>query len=558
MRHLLVILVLVLSVISSQQSGASLKSSAKIWILFIDRVTAPQSLARAQLVRFSSAAIHRRTTRAEVAFDEFDLPVQPEFIEGVRKAGATILRESRWLHGISAQCNDECRKQIQTLEFVREIRPVATYRRPNEPVTITDRGELLATAKKQYGQSKEQLTQIGVPGLHKKGYAGLGEIVAVFDGGFRKDHIAFRNQTVLAEKDFVFGDNDVTNGGEIDSHGTSTWSLIGGEAPGKLYGPAYQAQFLLAATEDVRSETVVEEDNWVAAFEWADQLGASVISSSLGYSDWYVPSDFDGSTAITSRIVSKAAQKGIVVVNSAGNAGPNASTVAAPADSKTMLAVGAVNTVGIIAEFSSRGPTADGRVKPEVVARGVSNYFATSNSNDTFGRGNGTSFACPLVAGAAAALLSAHPDWKPAQVREALMETASQAQTPDNTYGSGIINLFAASEFLPKKSVVIDEHKPLKNTSSKTAPYRVLARIRAQRGVNESQLVLNWKKEGTSVFQKVLFKPVAGKPDFFEAYIPAQTQASTILYYLTARDSKGKTTSLPFGSPKQTFTFRVL
>ncbi|MGH9856579.1 MAG: S8 family serine peptidase, partial [Acidobacteriota bacterium] len=472
---------LALSLFAIQNEGTTSNRTDKIWILFKDRIAQQHPAASSILKTFSRAAISRRLMRAEVPFDESDLPVQIEYVNAVREAGATILVQSRWLHGVSARCDRICRQKVQTLEIVKEIRPVLIFTRPLDPVKSTFKQAESSNAKGlKYGLSKDQLLQIGVPPLHRKGFAGQGEIVAIFDSGFRKDHIALKNHTVIAERDFVFGDDDVTNGGSHDSHGTSTWSCVGGLAPGKLVGPAYQSQFLLAATEDVRSETIVEEDNWVAAFEWADRLGASVINSSLGYSNWYTPADYNGETAITSKVVSKAAKKGIVVVNSAGNSGPEASTLGAPADAKNMIAVGAVNFSGLIADFSSRGPTVDGRIKPEVVARGVSTYLATSNSTTSFGRSNGTSFSSPLVAGAVSVLLSAHPDWKPAQVREALLATASQSSRPDNTYGWGIVNLFAASEFLPKKSIVIDQHKPLKNTSNHSGSYRVSARIRAQ------------------------------------------------------------------------------
>ncbi len=557
--RILILTIFILALFVLQKESTSSNRTDKVWILFKERLLQNHPAGSENLKTFTRAAILRRMHRAEGSLDESDLPVQKEYIDAVRRHGATVLVESRWLHGVSALCDATCREKILKLGFVEEVRPVLTFHRLSEPLKpVPLESEAQKAKNLQYGQSKDQLTQIGVPGLHKKGFAGQGEIVAVFDSGFRKDHIAFKNQTVLAERDFVFGDDNVTNGGNTDSHGTAAWSCVGGEVRGKLYGPAYGAEFLLAATEDIRSETAVEEDNWVAAFEWADRLGATVISSSLGYTDWYTQFDFDGQTAITSKIVSKAAKKGIVVVNSAGNAGPASSTLVAPADAKQMLAVGAVDLNGIITTFSSRGPTKDGRIKPEVVARGQDTFVATSFSKSSFGRANGTSFSCPLVAGAAAALLSAHPDWKPTQIREALMETAHQASSPDNTYGWGILNLSAASEFLPKKSVVIDEHKPLKNTANNSAPYRVIARIRAERGLNLNQIFLLWKRQGDSAFQEVSFSFIAGQQDFFEAFIPAQAQGSTILYYLSARDVSGKLNKLPLEAPTTTFTFRIL
>jgi subtilisin family serine protease len=214
-----------------------------------------------------------------------------------------------------------------------------------------------------------------------------------------------------------------------------------------LYGPAYLAQFILAKTEDMRSETPIEEDNWVAGMEWADSIGADVISSSLGYSDWYTYEDFDGHTAVTSIAASHAAALGIVVCNSAGNNGAGVGTINAPADADSMLAIGAVWSDGSIASFSSWGPTYDGRIKPEVCARGVSTVCANPGTTTTFTTANGTSLSCPLAGGCAAVILSAHPAWTPMQVREALMRTASNRACPNNTYGWGIIDLFAAVNY---------------------------------------------------------------------------------------------------------------
>jgi subtilisin family serine protease len=277
----------------------------------------------------------------------------------------------------------------------------------------------------------------------------------MFDTGFRKDHVAFApaytDGRVLAEHDFVFGDGNTQNELGDDpsqhNHGTLTWSTLGGQADGNLYGPAYGADFILAKTEDIRSETQVEEDNWMAAVEWADSIGADVISSSLAYSDWYVYANFDGDQAVTTIAADMAAEMGIVVCNSASNSGPSAGTIAAPADADSIVTVGAVTSLGTIASFSSRGPTFDGRIKPEVCAQGVQTTCASPSGTTGYTTASGTSLSCPLVGGCAAVLLSAHPDWTPMQVREALMMTASQSATPDNNYGWGIVDLLAAVNY---------------------------------------------------------------------------------------------------------------
>ncbi len=540
-------------------TSLSKEPSGKVWIFFKEKPDWKLKTAKSSSVlQYTDAALKRRLSRGIPTLEESDFPVDASYINLVRSSGAAIRMESRWLNAVSAFCNADCISRVRSLSFVRSIEPVRTYYRPIETVervSITPQLTPQSPDALSYGSSRDQLVQIKVPLAHNRGFTGKGEIVAVFDTGFRKDHVVFRNHRVIAERDFVFGDNNVTNGGEFDSHGTSTWSCVGGELTGSYYGPAYQADVLLAATEDIRSETQVEEDNWVAAMEWADRNGASVISSSLGYSDWYSSSDYDGQTPVTSRAASTAFRKGIVVVTSAGNAGPFSPSLGAPADAFNILAVGSVTAQGDISSFSSRGPTADGRIKPEVVARGSLTYVASSFGSRTFGRSSGTSFACPLVAGSAAVLLSARPDWTPLQVREALMMTANHASNPDNTFGWGILNLNKAIDFLPAKSVVID-HKPLKDMNQTPAPYRVLAKIRAQRGLNPTQSVLFWRIQGGS-FTKVVFQPASGTTDRFQALIPPQQVGTTIEYFLAAKDTAGKQTRFPFPAPNVVrFTIR--
>ncbi len=436
------------------------EGKVKIWAFFTDKNVFNQE----QFDRLASTVVltdRAKARRAKMDIEEItfgDLPVHQAYMDEITGMGGKLRRISRWLNAASFEVPFEDVDKINDLWFVARVRPIATFVReleiPGQPsdIFLTDKTANLVL---DYGISFGQLNQINVPVVHDKGINGSGVIVAMFDTGYRKDHEAFAQAytdgRVLAEWDFIFDDGNTQNEPEDNTsqhnHGTYTWSTLGGAFPGKLYGPAYGASFILAKTEDLRSETPIEEDNWAAAVEWADSIGAAVISSSLSYSDWYTYSDYDGQTAAISITANLATAYGIVVSNSMGNSGPGAGTLGAPADAFEILSIGAVNSSGTIASFSSRGPTADGRIKPEVCAQGVSTYCASPGGTTSYTYVGGTSLSCPLVAGCAAALISARPSMTPQMVRLALMETASQASSPDNTYGWGIVDLAAALEW---------------------------------------------------------------------------------------------------------------
>ena len=346
------------------------------------------------------------------------------------------------------------------LDCVASLDVVHGFKREEPTITERESGDQAAARpdpipglKAFYGGAYRQVGMMGVPELHAAGLTGSGVIVCLLDIGFRKTHEAFRTAHVIAERDFVMKDGDVQRNPAnpldySDAHGTACWSLLGGYRPGTLVGPAFGADFILGRTEDERSETPVEEDYWAAGIEWAEGLGADVVSSSLGYIDWYRFADMDGRTAVTTKAANRATALGVVVVNAAGNERAKAwGHIIAPADGLDVIAVGAVDAMGRISTFSSPGPTADGRIKPEVCAMGVKNFVALSgltSGDGSYSMGNGTSYATPLTAGVVALLLEAHPNWTVAQVREALMSTAANAATPDNDYGWGLVNAPAA------------------------------------------------------------------------------------------------------------------
>lgn len=434
----------------------------KVWVFFTDKgIRTQQALAAALTLHTPHITAKAAQRRAKVGLDGAvfaDLRGEDTYVAAVRDRGGDLRHVSRWLNAASFTINRMALESVAALPFVREIRVVARYQAPRveiaaEPLHKTSIPTL--PGPYDYGESSGQLVMINVPLAHAAGYDGSGVLVCMMDTGFRKDHTAFANAyaegRVWAEYDFIFDDENVQNEPEDVSsqhnHGTYNWSALGGIADGDLYGPAFQADFILAKTEDVRSETAVEEDNWVAGMEWADSIGADVISSSVGYTNWYAPEDFDGNTCVTTVAADIAASLGIVVCNSAGNYGPNASTLLAPSDANTIISVGAVYNTELIVGFSSRGPTFDGRTKPEVCAQGSSTRCATASETTSFGYVSGTSLSCPLVGGAAALVIQAHPDWTPSQVREALMETADNASSPNNSYGWGIIDVMAAIDY---------------------------------------------------------------------------------------------------------------
>ena len=550
-------------------SSCQPEDSVKVWVFFTDKgIFSLEQYEDAKTVFKSSltrSALKRRLkNRAETDF--LDLPINQFYADEILKSGGILRQKSRWLNAISIQIQKNKIEKIAQLPFVREIKKVVGFKREPEEIQSIH-GKLYQPEKfagygRNYGPSLPQLDQINVPIVHDMGYKGQNVIVCMMDTGYRKNHqafaIAYSESRVLAEYDFIFHDNNTQNEPEDTvtqhDHGTATWSALGGEYEEWLYGPAYGSSFVLAKTEDVRSETPIEEDNWVAGMEWADSIGAEIISSSLGYSNWYTYSDFDGNTCVTTVAADIAASRGIVVCNAMGNEGSGAGTLIAPADADSIIACGAVDEWGIIASFSSRGPTYDGRIKPEVVARGVATYCASAFDTNTYFQIGGTSLSTPLVGGCAAVLLSAHPDWTVMQIREALMMTANNASAPNNTYGWGLVNLFEALNYAPSGALTI-QHDPPLFTSDTLNPYIMHATITPGNGLDEDSLFLFWRSDTLSPFTKQNLQSVGSNQ--YQGEIPAQSPGKIIYYYFSAQDSLNNVVNFPLGAPHFKFEFYV-
>ncbi len=438
-----------------------------IWVFFTDKgITTEKEYTQAiadPRALLSERALRRRAkVRPDDNLVDFrDLPVPREYVEAVFEKSIRRRTITRWFNAVSIEVMWEELHAIAKLPFVRRIQPVARGTRPlppdSEPNEPSESGENTGERSLNYGPSWTQNEISNVPAVHALGFSGQGVLICALDTGFSHDqHEAVAPIDVLSEWDFIDDDGNTDGPDNIPSHGTAVLSICAGFKDGEQIGPAYGAEFILARTEDVSDEYPQEEDFWQAGVEWADSAGADLITSSLAYIDWYQYEDLDGNTAVTTIAADWAAANGILVCNAMGNSGPSSGSLAAPADADSIVAVGSVNGSGIIAFSSSRGPTFDGRIKPEVVAMGDGNYFAIAGTENGYATGSGTSFATPMVSGIAALVLENHPTWDPMHVREALMMTASQPESPDNTYGHGIVDAMQAVFYMSIGGQVTD------------------------------------------------------------------------------------------------------
>lgn len=432
-----------------------------VWVFFTDKgVSDPKSYSE-EIVRLRSRmsprALARRVRRSAqgTALDIRDLPVPVDYVEAVRRTGVQIRTISKWFNGVSVWATEQQMAELKPLPFVRSIEPVRGVGRSVDPRMAKRPWPLRKSVGERslYGPSYDQLQAIRVPELHDRKLSGSGVRICLLDAGFDgyRMHEALAHIRVVAEWDFVAGEEDADG----DDHGTEVLSVIGGHAEGRLIGPAYGAEYLLARTEDTSQERPIEEDYWIAGLQWADSLGADMVNSSVGYNIWdegtgtsYTPAELDGNTALITIAADLAAERGITVICAAGNEGDQAwRKVLVPADGDEVIAVGASDLEGNVTYFSSRGPTADGRIKPDVVAPGIDLVVGTLDQGvSTYERLQGTSFSAPLVAGVVALLLEAHPEWGPREIREALRRSGHRALNPNHDVGWGRIDAVTANE----------------------------------------------------------------------------------------------------------------
>jgi len=436
---------------------------AKFRISFTDKNNSPYSLDKPS-VYLSQKAIERRK-KQNIQIIENDIPVNPFYLDSLKNAGGIILNNSRWFNSAIVLVNDSILfRKILSFSFVCKADTLVKAFTPTKNISsISNRtralkyysSDLNASNMKcmfNYGSAYNQVNMLGGIDLHRAGFRGNKITITILDAGFAKVNeldafdSLWSNNRILGTKNFVKSDENVYSSG---THGMYVLSLMGANIHGLMIGSAPEANFWLLKTEDAATENIIEEDNWVAGIEFADSVGTDIISSSLGYTVFddtlqnHLYKQMNGHTSRASIGARIAASKGILVVNSAGNAAMKPfKYIGAPADADSILTIGAVDNNGNYAQFSSIGPSSDGRIKPEIAAQGVSDAVISLSDSVVFG--NGTSFACPIISGLAACLWQSSPMLTNMQLREAIIKSANQYFQPDELTGFGIPNFKVA------------------------------------------------------------------------------------------------------------------
>jgi len=455
----------------------------------------------------SERAIDRRI-KYNIPFDEKDLPVTPDYINQIAATGAIVLYPLKWFNAVAISTdNPAVIDAILALPFVDYINmankanqdgvkgspgmnnhngidAIPPYKIGNSPIPLNNK----STGILDYGNAWNQVSMIGLDQLHNLGFTGQGMMIAILDAGFwdveQGDAFAY-----LWQHNLIAGTRDIaTPGGNVfqnHTHGESVLSIMGANLPGQIIGTAPDASYWLIRTEDAwGGEYLLEEYNWVAGAELADSAGVDIITSSLAYTTFDNPaynhsySDLDGNTTPIARAGDIAAGRGIIVINCAGNEGENAwFHISTPADGDSILTIGAVNESGVYQEFSGKGPTADGRIKPDVVAQGYNTAIIYGNGVLTVG--TGTSLSTPIVAGALACLWQSVPEVSAEEIRESVRINASQSNSPNNLIGWGIPDIMSTRNTLITLTANLELKKELPVFSLAPNPFSLTTKLKA-------------------------------------------------------------------------------
>ncbi len=438
----------------------AIPKSYKYRVTFTDKKNCGFSVKKPE--QFLSPKAVERRKKFGLKVDEHDLPLTAKYVDFLTDKGCHVYNRSKWNNSIVVEIADTtCLAQVRTAAFVKDVRCV--WESPDS-LPVERPVDRRAVVKEQtdtvladyYGYGAEQVRMLGADQMHAKGFRGQGVTIAVIDGGFHNaDLLSGVDQThILGTRNFVRPQKSVY---EEQAHGMNVLTCIAANKPHLLVGTAPEASFYLLQSEDNDTEQLVEEDNWCAAVEYADSIGCDIVTSSLGYYHFdhkymnHAYADLNGRTAINSRIASLAASRGLVVLNSAGNSGMGRwKKMGFPADATDILTVGAVSTDSLNTAFSSIGNSADGRVKPDVMAVGENS--AVYNIDGSIVWVDGTSFSCPTMCGAVACLMQAFPKATPTEIIHAVQQSGNNAAYPDNIFGYGIPNMPKAMQLLQEKS----------------------------------------------------------------------------------------------------------
>ena len=519
--------------LNNKLSSASNNDKVLVWVYFNDKGT--NNIADA-ISGLSKESIQRRKLKGKI--DAQDIPVYNEYLSQVVNSGIEIKQKSKFLNAISCLAT---RGQIETLthfSFVKKVDVVAKFKTRENDIEVTsmsadntvpeNSNQTDNASSFSYGASLTQMNLINAVPAQDSGFLGKGVLIAVFDTGFDNlPHPAFDSIRArgLRSYDFVNGDTIVADlPGRMGegSHGTATLSLIGGYRPGSLVSPAFRSRFILAKTENTDSETPLEEDNWIAAVEWADSLGADIISSSLGYvemdpgsSHSYDWTWMNGDSTVITRGANHAVDLGIVVVNSAGNNGFNSvrNTLGAPSDGKNVICVGSIDTDKRRSSFSSVGLTTLGAIKPDVCAFGNGNTYASANGGTGYSTGSGTSFSCPMTAGVCAMLLQANPTLTPANIKQILRTKADSSNTPNRLRGWGLINAWESVKLARTFSGISNENGVVTGFALKQNypnPFNPVTKIEFELRTSENVKIIVYNALGKQVNELVNGVQTAG------------------------------------------------
>lgn len=453
---LIIILIVSCKILWAQSSAANY-----YWIQFTDKTGTAYSIDHPEEF-LSQRAIDRRE-KQNIEIDETDLPVSEIYLDSLQRMGFEIIHSSKWLNGCTAKT-----AQLQLVDQLSDIDFISFYELTKPGILSKsvynkfENTEVLSTIDTSYYRASfNQIDQLNGHVLHKQGFRGKGIQIAILDNGFLNvNKIAafdslWASGRILGSKDFVDLSGNVF---QVGGHGTNVLSAMGSCLPEELIGTAPDASYYLFRTEDDGSEYLIEEDNWVTGAEYADSLGVDIINSSLGYAYFNDPSmnhtyaDMDGNTTRVTRGANMAAAKGILVCNSAGNEGNKLwHYIIAPSDGTLVMAVGAVDSRGAPANFTSFGPSSEGDIKPNVSALGVN--AALIGTSGSAVKSNGTSFSSPLLAGMAACLWQAYPKANSADIKETIEQSASLYDSPTPQLGYGIPDFGKAMFLLQKKQL---------------------------------------------------------------------------------------------------------